>query len=213
MNNLEKLNLAWNKIQTVGDGTFTGLGNLQELDLGLNEIPNLEVGCFSPLTQLTELGLYKNNLSVIKDNAFTGLGNPQKLWLNLNQISVIESNALSGLSSLQELWVYGTELTTLDSKVLSDVPRPVELGMSDPFFLGGDNPWNCDTLCWLKREEMAGNITWLTVIEESYQPQCAGDVTWENLQCMFFSIHVLLNQLLLAFLVPATCQWQKVYAR
>ena len=183
----KELNLNDNKISLIENGAFIGLNNLEILSLAGNLISQLPVGVFSPLTQLTELSLNNNDLITIQYNTFPGLTNLEVLDLSANKISQIEDSALTGLWSLKKLWLFENDLETLKSRVLNGVPRPLEIALSDATSPDAKATWKCNTLCWLKHEELAGDITFRELYNYKFYPRCVEDIDWEDLQCMFHS--------------------------
>ncbi len=104
--------------------------------------------------------------------------------MNDNQISAVEKNGFTALNGLKSLWLHDNKLNTLESSVFDGIPRPLQLSLSFPYSVDSF-PWKCDTLCWLKEEEMAGNITWVHRPQCPAYPVCAGDQTWDDLLCMY----------------------------
>ena len=75
----------------------------------------------------------------------------------------------------------GNNLTTIDSSLFINIQRPLALFLSNHDDRDG-NPWECETLCWLKQEEAAGTILLVPEYDESFHPKCT-DGSWESIQC------------------------------
>ena len=87
-----------------------------------------------------------------------------------------------GLESLRYMHLGGNRLTALPADLFSDLPRPLELKVSNPrASLASQNVLNCDfKLCWLKLEEMKETIKWTS---NDFKPRCADGVEWETWRC------------------------------
>ncbi len=147
-----------------------------------NPITHLPYGVFSHLNWCTELDLYQNKIATIDVGAFSGLRALQKLNLFSNQISMIEDGAFDRLLSLKYLYLEHNNLTTLNSGALKFVRRPLALALGDPHS-DTDRPWTCDSLCWLKKEEKAGSISWMESIGRKKWPECSSGTSWSNKAC------------------------------
>ncbi len=170
---LQHLGLGDNQISKIPDGVFAGLSNLQKLFLSGNQISEIPGGAFRGLHNLQTLDLAGNQISEIPDGAFTDLTNLQHLGLGDNQISEIHEGAFNRSYSLQILHLGGNHLSTLDSNIFLHIPRPLVLNLHVP---SSDNPWDCETMCWLKKEEENGTIQfWST------PKYVAGD--WSSWDC------------------------------
>ncbi len=55
--------------------------------------------------------------------------------------------------------------------------------MGDPRHQLPDNPWNCESQCWIQLEVKAGGLKWATADGFSYKPECADGTLWEDLTC------------------------------
>lgn len=85
MSNLEKLNMSFTQIETIGEGTMSGLASLKELRLTNNA-----------------------NLSSIHPSAFITRDKPQyppikKLFLNNNKLSTLSIRTLTGWFKMEEI--------------------------------------------------------------------------------------------------------------
>lgn len=107
--NLTVLDLSWNSISTIEDGSFQWLSTLQTLILTDNNIKRLTKGTFQGLKMLMALQLTKalvnshKALPVIDDFSFQPLGSLRSLILQKSTFSEITENTFTGLTSLTEL--------------------------------------------------------------------------------------------------------------
>ena len=199
---IQRLVLNHNQLSEIGSFSLRGLQNTKELFLYNNQISVIEHGAFIDLSAAQNVFLNHNCLTHLKAGIFNYLSSCENLYLSDNQISKIDvdsftrmvhleklhvennklSNLLPGLFNklLKELYLFGNQLSTISSGLFTDVSRPLILLLSTAKF-GHDNVWNCDTLCWLKEEEMAGNVTF-TQGPISYKPKCSSG-RWNQLSC------------------------------
>ncbi len=122
------------------------------------------------------VSLYGNQITHLPANAFSHLHLCGRLNLASNNMTTIELGAFNGLYSLFYMDLEDNRLGTLDSRVLMNLPRPLQLRPSNPD--REDQPWSCDTLCWMKQEEQQGSITWYNA-----RPRCHLPHHWHTLQC------------------------------
>ncbi len=177
-----EISLEHNQITHIADDTFAGLNNLIWLWLNINQILEIGDAAFNGLTELLKLDLSSNQITHISAGLFQPLEKCIKLNLIYNPLTLIEDNAFTGLSSLELLMLHHTDLETLSPGVLNGVHTPVTLALSSPFTTD-DTLWQCNTLCWLKEEEKAGNIKWMKISGKKYKPECQDLTSWKNLQC------------------------------
>ena len=173
-----KLKLNNNQVTVIENNSLRGLSKLQELYLQYNQISVIEMNALRDLGSLRLLHLWSNSLRHLPANLFSGLAQCSSLDLHSNQISVIEDQAFRGLNKLQKLVLFDNQLRQLDSKWLSVLPRPLTLVLSGSR-MAVDPPWECHTLCWLKKEEMAGTIT---RFQNGDKPKCT-EGSWDSVKC------------------------------
>ncbi len=113
-------------------------------------------------------------MSEIPVGAFNNL---QELNLEGNQISMIPDGAFDQLFSLQRLFLGGNKLRRIDSGLFTNIPRPFLL---DLYHNSSDNHWDCETMCWLKKEQEDGTIFWTSQFR-SNRKCVTGD--WSSLDC------------------------------
>ncbi|XP_056002892.1 leucine-rich repeat and immunoglobulin-like domain-containing nogo receptor-interacting protein 4 [Ostrea edulis] len=109
------IDLGWNRITTMGNGTFLGLTSLQTLDMGWNGITTMGNGTFLGLTSLQTLDLQGNGITTIGNGPFVGLTSLQTLDLRWNGITTMGNGTFLGLTSLQTLDLYENAITTVEN--------------------------------------------------------------------------------------------------
>uniref|UniRef100_A0A182N2R2 LRRCT domain-containing protein n=1 Tax=Anopheles dirus TaxID=7168 RepID=A0A182N2R2_9DIPT len=151
---LRVLSLARNQLQSVDDGSLSGLARLEILNMQDNRVLALHERCFSPLENLRELNLQGNRIEVLVDNlldsnalleqfdasrnsiveisskAFRNSRSLQTLDLSSNQLRELPES-LSGLAELRELDVSFNQLTELSPNVLVSWRNLEELKVSN----------------------------------------------------------------------------------
>ena len=135
------------------------------MDLAKNVLKSLPVNVFQDLVECHILDLSANRIEVVGSQMFTGMCKLENLQLHDNDISVIEIDALQPANcnsyNLKTITLFGNRLITVDEKwfeKLQKYPVPLFLGLSKP---NSTNQvlYQCGTMCWIKLEETAGNIT------------------------------------------------------
>lgn len=173
MTNLKVLDLSFNKLQSMNDQSFSGLGNLMKLDLNNNRfdggMPNK---VFESMKCLTDLDLSHNGLTRINEKTFVGLQNLQNLHLNNNKlqynISRFPTESFKPLGSLTRLSIQNNNFspkifnsiifpdkTISDLTMLEILELDVSTGFGDKAVLGNGfsylkhlyslNACNCQT--------------------------------------------------------------------
>ncbi|KAG8433848.1 hypothetical protein GDO86_012280 [Hymenochirus boettgeri] len=100
---LKYLNVSYNYITVLNEGSFENLPYLLTLRLHHNGILHIDRGAFDNLTFLEELNLSFNNISSLPKDVFRGLSNLTSLYLNQNFLSSIDPEAFSPLINMQTL--------------------------------------------------------------------------------------------------------------
>ncbi|GAB6020212.1 hypothetical protein CHUAL_002933 [Chamberlinius hualienensis] len=114
---LEYLDMAHNKLVSIGTDSFEAQVKLKVLKLTHNQISLLEARTFYGLENLRVLNLAENMLESIPDRMFVHLKSLEELDLGLNRISRIAANAFHGLKSLRTLRLRDNRLTHVPSAV------------------------------------------------------------------------------------------------
>ncbi|XP_069041497.1 leucine-rich repeat and immunoglobulin-like domain-containing nogo receptor-interacting protein 4b [Lepisosteus oculatus] len=141
----QRLDLAGNRLKTLGKGQFAGLPQLRELELSENSISLIEMEAFQGLRSLQTLQLRNNRLKILLVGVFSGLPSLHLLDISENEILVfldytfrelaslrrlvagendlvfISHRAFSGLQSLQELHLDRCNLTAVPTEALSQL--------------------------------------------------------------------------------------------
>ena len=101
-NQITKLILDSNGIETIPAGTFRNFRHLRSLSLKYNKIMNIDNDCFRPLISLQSLFLTNNNPVYCIDHLHSGL-NPSLSIIDMssNLIQRIETECLTGLHKLK----------------------------------------------------------------------------------------------------------------
>ena len=177
LDSLNKIIITYNHISTIEVGTFAGMSNLTELwmDHNYEKLRDMQSGTFMGLSSLEILYIHGNRIQAIPTGLFKGLHKLTEIGLDDNEISEIETGAFQGLDSLSKVWLYNNKLTTLESSTFTGLPRNIELTI-------GKNPLKCDeSLCWLRKLEREGFISWIELEDRPREPQCEDGREWKNL--------------------------------
>ncbi|XP_062603890.1 uncharacterized protein LOC134265687 [Saccostrea cucullata] len=131
---LRRLHLGNNKILTLFEGAFLGLGKLEELQLHRNRINTLPSRLFAPFNRLIRLELQQNKLKTIQNSTKTFASMTSLKYLNLadNGCSSLPSTLFSNLKSLQKLELSGNKL---GKYLLNDFGGNLFLGLEKLEFL------------------------------------------------------------------------------
>ncbi|XP_052791924.1 leucine-rich repeat-containing protein 4B-like [Mya arenaria] len=165
---LFSLEISWSQIQTVGTGTFAGLGELHNLNLANNNIRRLTANTFKGLSKLRSLDLSGNkdcefdrtmftniaileelnlgdmNLRKIDNSLFSGLRHLKVLKLQMNNIKKIHQNVILNIPSLQTLDMNGNKLRGIPEELKSKLKAMTQIHISE-------NPLQCNCqLLWLR---------------------------------------------------------------
>ncbi|XP_077994421.1 uncharacterized protein LOC144448141 [Glandiceps talaboti] len=109
------LDMSYNNILDIPNGTFLGLGNLLNLNLGYNLIYKLIAKQFTGLDRLRALNLKGNPLAKIENFAFFGLTSLPKLDLSNMKLTKLANNVFNGLH-VQELNISHNKIKVGDQK-------------------------------------------------------------------------------------------------
>ncbi|XP_037131458.1 carboxypeptidase N subunit 2 [Syngnathus acus] len=118
LENLETLQLKANVISNLPTLLFGKLPNLHVLDLSLNKIQKVERETFSGLTRLEILKMSNNHVSNISSDTFLHVGQLMELHLDGNRIAELADETFSELTKLKVLNLRGNRLTTFNDRVL-----------------------------------------------------------------------------------------------
>ena len=186
--NTEKLDLFGNNMKILEQGMLNGMSHLRVLNIAENGVHTISERCFRNLGHLEELYLTANNLATVNGNMWLGLNSLTHLDLQFTpQMLNIPPGGLSNLPKLDLLHLHNNGLKTLTKDIFAINDYPESNGHPPILRLTlRANPLVCDTkLCWLKKGEEAGWLTFRTYYGISYGPNCANNVDWMtlNLNC------------------------------
>ena len=182
------LDLSFNhfRLLRLSVNMFSDLTSCEELSLSFNGISEIDPGSFNGLGNLKSLHLCFNLLTALNAGMFQGLRDLKLLVLELNRISVIDDSAFIHTNSINELHLGNNKLTHLSEEAFSHLSRPLKLRLHKGWiFRRTLNQLQCDSdLCWLRLEELQGNITWLYDWPyTSFPPTCANGINWPTWRC------------------------------
>ena len=128
LGNLKVLLLDRNSLIVVPEGVFGELSHLQMLDLGENSIASLPEGIFQGLSSLEWLQLDHNRLTGLPGTVFSGLSYLEQLDLSANSLAALPAEIFQGLSRLEELRLDGNRLSALPPGLLDDTLSELGIG-------------------------------------------------------------------------------------
>ncbi|XP_058054153.1 insulin-like growth factor-binding protein complex acid labile subunit [Anopheles bellator] len=135
MGDLRVLNLRGNFIEGVTKRLFAALPNLEELNLGENQISSLHPDAFEGLTSLRILHLDDNAITSIPTPSFKPLRLLAELYLGLNTLYQLQTGAFEGLQHLRRLDVRGSMLVNLTIDTFRGLENVRSLDISDNHLL------------------------------------------------------------------------------
>ncbi|CAH2105796.1 unnamed protein product [Euphydryas editha] len=133
-NNVQVIDLSYNKLQSVNKGLFNNFTNLRKLILRRNQINKIYENSFIGLSKLETLDLSQNNLTILT-NVFTPLKNLQHLNLSRNNIQFIHDNYFNNWL-LQHLDISHNNLKKVTPGALQQLPNLARLLLTDNPHLG-----------------------------------------------------------------------------
>lgn len=136
MKSLKMLNLSYNRLNTISNGTFAGLSNLRLLGLRNGTIFHIEEFSFSELTRLLVMNLENNPFAErnpLTKELFQGLEKLEVLLLGGCRISNFkaDTNPFEELYSLRHLGLERNNLVTLPSDLLIPLSNLASLDLSE----------------------------------------------------------------------------------
>ncbi|XP_061550918.1 carboxypeptidase N subunit 2 [Phycodurus eques] len=117
--NLTKLQLNYNRFQTVLPGMFNSLKHLETLQVKANIISDLPTFLFQNLQNLHVLDFSLNRIQNIERETFSGLTGLEILQMSNNHISNISSDTFHHVGQLMELHLEGNRISELDDEVFA----------------------------------------------------------------------------------------------
>ncbi|XP_061151219.1 carboxypeptidase N subunit 2 isoform X2 [Syngnathus typhle] len=129
--NLTKLQLNYNRFQTVLPDTFLHVGQLMELHLDGNRIAELADDTFSELTKLKVLNLRGNRLTTFNDRVLFGGEVLNLTLLDLRGNRLTEVSSFSTLLSLTDLLLSSNQLSSLPKDIFTNVTSLENVDLSE----------------------------------------------------------------------------------
>jgi Leucine-rich repeat (LRR) protein len=119
INNLKRLSLSVNRIETLEPNAFANLAKLEGLCLGYNNLKMIGPEAFNGLCSLKNLTLEKNRIESLHPRAFCGLPQVECLYLSSNKLNEIDYRVFMGMSGLVELFLENNKINKISGKELS----------------------------------------------------------------------------------------------
>ena len=99
-------------------------------------------------------------------------------------LDAIHKDMFLGLESLKHSSLSSNQLIALPLDVFDLLPHPLTLRICSTRNRNPDNTLQCDSeLCWLKKEELNGNVTWYVFGIWTFEPKCANGIDWDTWNC------------------------------
>ncbi|XP_075908346.1 immunoglobulin superfamily member 10-like, partial [Petromyzon marinus] len=108
-----RINMGYNSLTALDEGSFAGLAKLEILMLHGNEMRLLPDNVFGQLRALQVLKLSYNKLRSLRRPALRGLRSLERLHLDRNLLERLDPDAFAGLTSLRLLQLEGNRLRSL----------------------------------------------------------------------------------------------------
>ncbi|XP_049806878.1 toll-like receptor 7 [Schistocerca nitens] len=129
LSELQHLDLAFNNIQALPEGSFCSLTNLQSINLTCNRFTSVELAGYPPHPAPPDclggfdvriLDLSRNEIAVLGgDSTVTRLKRLQKLYLEYNAIGAVSGSALTGLTELRMFNISYNKLHSLPGELFA----------------------------------------------------------------------------------------------
>ena len=124
------LDLSHNFLRGLPDSVFAEVANLDTLNLEENLLASLPEGVFGALTGLEYLDLSGNALTALPDSSFSGFTALKKLYLQFNWLTTVPEGIFADLTALDTLALGGNELETLPDGVFDNLTELKALELS-----------------------------------------------------------------------------------
>ena len=118
--NVRLLDLSYNLLTHVGEGSFGGLNFLQSLYLAGNSIISVENNSFPGTLTLLDMG--SNEFEFLDEEQFSNMGSLVTLNLRRNSISSLPELVFANNENLQNIDLSYNKLGWIDKKVFQDCP-------------------------------------------------------------------------------------------
>ena len=127
---LQFLDLSHNFLRGLPDDIFADVASLDTLNLEENLLASLPQGVFGALTGLEHLDLSGNALTALPDGSFSGFTALEKLYLDDNWLTTVPEGIFADLTALDTLWLQGNALGTLPDGVFDNLSELRALDLS-----------------------------------------------------------------------------------
>lgn len=120
-NNIVRLDLQANKIQSIGEGIFKRLSKMKVILLNSNALDRLPPALFRNCISLMRVFMQMNNLSSIPMDTFSDYSDITKLDLSFNRLTFENTtfyHPLNKLASLEEIYLSNNNISTIFAEVL-----------------------------------------------------------------------------------------------
>ena len=124
---LESLYLDHNKLETMPEDVFGGLGQLKNLYLPNNQFKTVIPAWFNPLPALEHLSLSLNQFETIPDKTFNKLHKLRKLELSANQLKTVSAVWFSQLTALETLYFDNNQFESIPDDTFKTLNQLVNL--------------------------------------------------------------------------------------
>ena len=119
LKNLLELDLSFNRLKKIEQGTFNYMASLRELKLGNNQLEAIPHGLFAFMEELQVLSLENNKLAKIDSTNFTSFKKLIELYLNKNKLTSFPKGSLAPfLHSLTKLDLSDNSISSLEKGFL-----------------------------------------------------------------------------------------------
>ena len=145
------------RITSLKNGDFAGLGSLVFLDLSHNFLRGLPDSVFADVASLDTLNLEENLLAALPEGVFGALTGLEYLDLSGNGLTSLPDSSFAGFTVLEKLYLDGNWLTTLPEGIFADLAALDTLGLE--FNALGTLPGGVfDNLSGLIALDLSGNL-------------------------------------------------------
>ena len=127
---LRFLDLGHNYLRGLPDSVFAGVASLDTLHLEENLLAALPRGVFGALTGLEYLDMSRNGLTELPEGSFSGLTALGKLHLDENWLTTLPAGIFADLTALDTLRLEYNELGTLPTGVFDNLAQLKALNLS-----------------------------------------------------------------------------------
>ena len=145
------------RIISLKDGDFEGLGSLVFLDLSHNFLRGLPDSVLADVASLDTLNLEENLLAALPEGVFGTLTGLEYLDLSANGLTALPAGSFSGLTDLRKLHLDGNWLTTVPEGIFADLSALDTLRLQNNA-LGTLPDGVFDDLSQLKALYLSGNV-------------------------------------------------------